>query len=251
MTCFTPPSLPRPGSLRRVLTFGLATACAAVGLSAPAEAQVHVSNNRYVDRLAEVDFNLHHGELTGTQPYAFFVEVLGTAITYKKTRLPVFADLNLAGGKIYPWKHASLYNGSNLNDGGKKPLYVHPELVAANTPLTVKAVSYIKQGRYWNLLMTANTAHRSPQVIVLKNGDPAPQIGGFDGQADASSYVSDYIENGRMKLHVNQAIYLFELGTDKLNSSSADFQDLVVMVTLAESVEAIEEAIKGEPVDFD
>jgi len=37
----------------------------------------------------------------------------------------------------------------------------------------------------------------------------------------------------RIKLLENQAIFLFEIGTTNLNSSAADFQDLVLLVTLA------------------
>lgn len=38
-----------------------------------------------------------------------------------------------------------------------------------------------------------------------------------------------------MNLIEDQVIYLFELGTTNLNSSAADFQDLVVVVTLGEN----------------
>ena len=42
-----------------------------------------------------------------------------------------------------------------------------------------------------------------------------------------------------MTMDENQSIYLFELGTTRLTSSAADFQDLVVLVTLGESPEAL------------
>ena len=38
----------------------------------------------------------------------------------------------------------------------------------------------------------------------------------------------------------SQTIYLFELGTADLSDSRADFQDLVVLVTLGSSVEELE-----------
>ncbi|MEZ6192618.1 MAG: hypothetical protein R3C45_15195 [Phycisphaerales bacterium] len=49
-----------------------------------------------------------------------------------------------------------------------------------------------------------------------------------------------------MTMDENQSIYLFELGTTRLTRAAADFQDLVVLVTLGESPQALaEEAEDG------
>ncbi len=50
-----------------------------------------------------------------------------------------------------------------------------------------------------------------------------------------------------MSLDENQAIYLFELGTTNLTSSAADFQDLVVLITLAHSVEELPDLDDDDP----
>jgi hypothetical protein len=67
---------------------------------------------------------------------------------------------------------------------------------------------------------------------VLKNGDPVPNIRGFQGQNSIEDFVAAYIVNGSIKLKENEAIYLFELGNTNLNNSGADFQDLVVLISV-------------------
>ena len=79
--------------------------------------------------------------------------------------------------------------------------------------------------------------------MVLRNGDPVPDIDGFDGQAGAVEFIQQYIDptSHTMSLHVNQSIYLFEIGTTNLDSSAADFQDLVVLITLGKTPEDLED----------
>ena len=83
--------------------------------------------------------------------------------------------------------------------------------------------------------LTARSGSNSPYVLVLKNGDSVPAIPGFQDQANLAVFVEPFVNVATQKvvLQDNQAIYLFELGTTNLSSSAADFQDLVIMVTLA------------------
>ena len=71
---------------------------------------------------------------------------------------------------------------------------------------------------------------------MLRNGDPVPSIDGIYGQGSVKDFVSDYIDvsSNTMALEDNEVIYLYELGTT-YSSSSADFQDLVVLVSLSAS----------------
>jgi hypothetical protein len=84
----------------------------------------------------------------------------------------------------------------------------------------------------WSKSITVNTLANPSNLKVLKNGDPVPGIPAFDNQASIKDIVKDYIENGSIKLKENEAIYLFELGTTDLGSSAADFQDLVVLISV-------------------
>lgn len=83
--------------------------------------------------------------------------------------------------------------------------------------------------------ITARSGDNSPQVVVLKNGDDVPSIPAFQDQTNLAVFVDPYVNvaTGKIVLQDNQAIYLFELGTSNLSSPSADFQDLVIMITLA------------------
>jgi len=83
--------------------------------------------------------------------------------------------------------------------------------------------------------MTAKSGDDSQQVIVLRNGSDVPAIDAFQDQTNLAAFVDPYVNvaTGKIVLQDNQAIYLFELGTSNLSSSAADFQDLVIMVTLA------------------
>jgi hypothetical protein len=87
-------------------------------------------------------------------------------------------------------------------------------------------------------------------VYVLRDGDQPPNIAGFGDQDSASSYVGPYLDDdGNISLSDNEAIYLFELGNSQ-TGSSADFQDVVVLVTLqTERVSAsVEKTTSGESV---
>lgn len=68
-----------------------------------------------------------------------------------------------------------------------------------------------------------------PHVAVLKDGDRAPAVAGFDGQRPVASYLRGYVTNGTITLEPHQAIILYEFNPN-LNSTAADFQDLVVLL---------------------
>jgi len=74
-------------------------------------------------------------------------------------------------------------------------------------------------------------------VYVLRDGDTPPNIQGFGDQESAEDFVSPYLdESGNISLDENQAIYLFELGNSQ-TGSAADFQDVVVLVSLTTEAE--------------
>ena len=45
-------------------------------------------------------------------------------------------------------------------------------------------------------------------------------------------FLQKYVENGKVKIAENEAIYLFELGTTNKKSSAFDLQDNVVLATV-------------------
>ncbi|MEL4897656.1 hypothetical protein [Crocosphaera sp. Alani8] len=101
----------------------------------------------------------------------------------------------------------------------------------AGTTFDVKSVS---DGRpNCDLGMTVSTTDKdSPQVRVLVDGDEVPDITPFANQNTIDYFLRDYIENGKVKLADNEAIYLFELAVTNEQSSAFDLQDNVVLATV-------------------
>ncbi|MCA9294939.1 MAG: fibro-slime domain-containing protein, partial [Phycisphaerales bacterium] len=71
-------------------------------------------------------------------------------------------------------------------------------------------------------------------IIMLRNGDDVPTLDGALDQLSVADHVSDYVDSSTDKIVLgdNQVIILFELSHTDLTSSGADFQDLIVLVTL-------------------
>ncbi len=82
-------------------------------------------------------------------------------------------------------------------------------------------------------LAVSSTDSDNPRVRVLVNGDPVPDVTPFDNQTTIDVFLWDYIEDGKISLAENQAIYLFELGSnDDTGSATFDLQDNVVLTTV-------------------
>ncbi|MGK7939848.1 MAG: hypothetical protein AB4062_06800 [Crocosphaera sp.] len=81
--------------------------------------------------------------------------------------------------------------------------------------------------------MTVSSNHsNSPQLEVLVNGDPAPDLTPFANQNTIEFFLQNYIKDGKVNIANNQAIYLFELGTTDQGDSAFDMQDNVVLATV-------------------
>ncbi len=86
-------------------------------------------------------------------------------------------------------------------------------------------------------LTVSTTDTDQSQVKVLLNGDPVPDIEPFADQNTIESFLQQYVEDGKVKIADNEAIYLFELGTTNQESAAYDFQDNVVLATVETSDE--------------
>lgn len=81
------------------------------------------------------------------------------------------------------------------------------------------------------------TSTNKKQVKVLTNGAAPPPLAGFGGQKAVAACVKPFLNQatGKVVLNPNQVLYLFELGVDVAgnpNNPAADFQDLVVVLTV-------------------
>ncbi|HWQ50038.1 MAG TPA: hypothetical protein VN414_14060 [Methanosarcina sp.] len=134
----------------------------------------------------------------------------------------------------------------NLNDG-KNPRFCESLIsFKADTNVMIEACSWEYNKR--DEILTVSTSTHPSNLKVLKNGDRVPNIAGFQDQDSIEDFVIDYIENGSIKLKENEAIYLFELGNTNLDTAGADFQDLVILISV-NGAETPESAVVSPDAD--
>ncbi|MBX9853088.1 MAG: hypothetical protein K2X86_15200, partial [Cytophagaceae bacterium] len=178
------------------------------------------------------NFDIDKGTVVPKECFNATVTVLGCALKEGGVGIdyPVMVQVKFGNNTIDPFGTYSGYNkASNVNDQ-KQHTWKSPQPLAANTAISVKTKSF--NPKTGTLLYERNSANNDAFVRVLRNGDAVPQITGFAGQADVESYLQGYFVNGKVTLEANQAIYLFELGTNNTTSKSYDMQDCVVLVTI-------------------
>lgn len=239
-------------------TLGAGRITGAVAARAPVEGQqgqggwavFAVQSSR---RTSEVDFEIDDDSIVVSEPVAAKVTVLGAAISKGSAYdMPVTVKFNINGGDYTPFGPFGKAVNSNVNEDGNPRSHVFPNVFEAGTPIAIIGRSWIKKNNsyngirnsHWKKYMTVNgSSEGSSNVIVLRDGDDVPGIACYLGQGSIVEFVEDYIDTntGKVTLDVNQVIVLFELGTSNFNSPAADFQDLVVLVTLAKTVEELQE----------
>jgi hypothetical protein len=187
-----------------------------------------------------IDFEISEGQVVPTEDFAVKVSVLGAAITSGGVDMPVTLQININGTSHEPFGAHDDPSDGNVNDHSPTRHFIVQDIFDPESTIDITGTSWRTSG---SLYLQRNSHEESPSVKVLRDGDPVPDIAGFEGQAGAVEFVQDYIdaETNTMTLDVNQSIYLFEIGTTRLSSSAADFQDLVVLVTLGTSPEALAE----------
>lgn len=197
----------------------------------------------------DVDFVIDGGDVVPEESFATRVTVLGAAITAGGAYdAMVTAQVRVGTELIQPFGAYNLAVAGNVNDGDNPRHYVLPDIYATGTEISINGTSWLRhsgmdgtQDAHWYVIHSFNSHDNTPQIITLRDGDPVPNIPGYSGQASAVEFLRDYIDplTDTMVLSPNQAIYLFELGTTDLSSSAADFQDLVVLVTLGKDPTAL------------
>ena len=203
----------------------------AAGLATPALA----------DEPEKIDFDIDANKVVPTEDFMVMVSVLGSAIASGNNDVPVTVQLKIGDKEVNPWGDYGDKEDGDVNDPYaptrnhivNELFEVDADSDPADTEVTVNARSWWGSGIH----IEADTSTDTNQVKVLRDGDPVPDIKGLNDQADVLYFIEPYIdlESNRISLDANQAIYLFELGTTSMNSSSADFQDLVVLVTFGKS----------------
>jgi len=191
-----------------------------------------------------VEFEIDEGVIILEENASAGYKILGAAISYGgQYDMPVttkvrFIEPDGNNDLIEPFGSYGSVTAANVNGTSPQDFYA-PKIYEPGTEITVIAKSWKKKrSRYsgnkdshWKKYMEVDS-NSSRNVKVLRDGDDVPQIAGFLNQGDIESFLGGYMSNGKVTIEKNQVIFLFELGTTNLSSSSADFQDCVVLVTL-------------------
>ena len=205
-----------------------------------------------------VGFSIDKDSIVPTESFAAKVTVLGSAISFDgQYDMLVTSLFEIAGQNYAPFGDFDSALAGNVNDDQNTRNYIWPGVFSAGTPINVIGRSWKKkdkqsngtQDQHWKIHHTIDGSDtNSPYLIVLRDGDDVPDIAGFMDQGSVKEFVQNYIDpaTNKIVLDDSQAIYLFELAMTDLNSEAADFQDLVVLVTLAKVPEDF-----GESVDDD
>jgi PKD repeat protein len=197
------------------------------------------SSSSITKNLTANNFNITGDTVTPTQNFTCNFTVLGAQISASGVYDMMVTTQLYIGGMTYPLGNYSSPVGSNVNDYQQHHWNL-PASYPAGTPVTIsgKSWDHVSYGldysldSSWKQYMEVYTTGNSPNLIVLKNGDAVPNKPGYLGQADLAAFVAPYVKNGKISLQANEAIFLFELGTTNIYSAAADFQDLVVLMSV-------------------
>ncbi len=218
------------------------------------------------------------GTVTVNERFAARAEVLGAALSTGVYDMPVTLELEIDGHTEEPWGKAHKALEGNVNDNQNPRSFSFPNIYDGGTSIQVRARSFRKNREWkrkwtwsygcycwrygwvytessgssendWYVYKDRASGQNNEFVRVLRNGDEVPDVTGWNGQDDVMSYVEDYVVDDHVVLEPNQAIYLFELYANDVNSSYADFQDVVVLLTLAKESASVANTPDGADPD--
>ena len=215
-----------------------------------------------VENPSPVTFDIEGGRVVPGGQFAVKLTVLGADISYGgQYEEPVTVKLRVGENYYEPFGPLDLALTGNIHDHT-----VHESIVQAThvggSNVSVIGRNWIKKSgedgsedSEWEIRNTVTSTDDVPEVIVLRNGDAVPNITPFLDQAEIVDFIEAYVDfdSNTVVLGDHQVIYLFELGSGGASSSSADFQDLVVLVTLGHSEEELgdEQALNSRLVRVD
>ena len=199
-----------------------------------------ISSNHTIHAEFTPDFEIVNDTIVPKGSFISGFGVLGAAIQSGGDDLKVTARVKIGNDTFDPWGPYDQPVTGNVNDHTTYSWDLD-EVYPAGTPITISGKSWIWDSEAnhhstdnddWHTYLEFHSEDNPDNVIVLENGDDVPTIPGLDEQPDVAEFVDDYVEDGKIVLAENEAIFLFELGTTDLGSSAADFQDLVILVSV-------------------
>jgi len=206
---------------------------------------------------SSIDFDIENDTVVPQEDFISSFTVIGAAFqgSYLGHSKVIYYDRMVTsqlkvGSKTFdPWGDYNLPVTSNLN-GRTTNSWSLPATYPAGTPVTVIGQAWDRKSSSHRLSPTYNldytldsswskenclevsSENHPDNLKVLRNGDSVPNISGAMDQDSIADFVAGYVEDGKIVLDENEVIFLFELGTTELHSSAADFQDLVILMTI-------------------
>lgn len=162
-------------------------------------------------------FVIGGGRVTATTDYTANVKFVGTGWSSSYLDPPVNVSVMVDGTTAKRWSmvhdttHVVGSYGISRQSSGTSI-----EIRAAGAQPTIG-------GHDWTRVSSSSN---SQNVKVYRDDDAAPSFSAGGGQANVTAYVDPYVEDGRISLEENQAIYLFDF-----NDHDRDYQDAVVLVS--------------------
>ncbi len=174
------------------------------------------------------NFTIVDGRVIVHESFVAGLEVLAVDIS----TLPVTMLARTDTDTYEPFGPYDSRSNGNINDSNNPRSFSFPDTMDAGTTITIA-------GRSWNtytssMRLEADTSQSTPQVFVLRNGDPVPDIDPYGDQESVASIIGDFVDEATNTVTIEdyQIIYLFELYTTDMSSEYADFQDMVVLLSL-------------------
>jgi prepilin-type N-terminal cleavage/methylation domain-containing protein len=167
------------------------------------------------------------GTVTTTGTLNVIFTVLGSDITFGEggPEVSVYATRKKLTGSSYQ----DLFSGNDV-DGGEA------EIVTGYTngkQVIVKVRGYYRQSKWLSFDQTYASNDQTGHVVLLRDGDLPPDYPAFDDQASMNAYLANILDDqGRIDIGTYDLVLLAELGS--LNSSSADFQDAVILIQFSQ-----------------
>ncbi|MBF0104166.1 MAG: hypothetical protein HQM16_02455 [Deltaproteobacteria bacterium] len=170
-------------------------------------------------------FEVTNGVVTVETNYLVDLDVIGSSITCGVGGAEINVSVELCKDNVC----SALYSGADV-DGGES----YETTTTTESDYVIRATASLASCN--NFSRTYNSTNLS-QVQTLVNGDAPPAMVGFGDQQSVAEFLEPYLdEAGLVSIEANQVIYLFELGTNmnEGDTTGADFQDLVVIMSLSQ-----------------
>jgi len=176
-------------------------------------------------------FEIEDGEVIVNEDTHTTFKNLGCAFSWNGTA-PISCKIIVDNQTYEPFGDADNWQQGDINDGQQHDY--DAGILAAGTAVSCVGISWKPYGNGYTKHLTINSTPSNQNVLVLRDGDSVPDIEGYKDQEKVEKYLQEYIDTDTktVTLQPNQAILLFELGTTDMSASSADFQDMVMLVTM-------------------